>query len=369
MGRKVLLTNAYFYTHDGAQLILGGAEKYTRDLALLCRELGFEPVICQYGLSPWERCYEGIPVKAYPWNGDPFDCVERVMKSDLDAADHVIYMWLGMQRFYKPNSITINHGIWFDNPQGNQQLGIEAAEQYVRPALEQAAAVVTVDLSFLEYCRCVIPQADNNRMIYIPNYVDTQLFQPGARAADGMIEILYPRRNSPERGIFTMQTVIPYLLSRYPQVKFNFAIDKNFPHLFSQWEAWWQSQPGRGRIDYAAYPMDDMPNVYRRSDIVVIPSVWAEGTPLSALEAMACGKPVVATNVGGLANLILPGYNGKIVNPIPAAIQTALEEFINSPEERLRHGVNARQVAEKAFSKQRWEKQWTEAIHTVFGRN
>lgn len=364
MGRKISLVTPSLFTHNGANVALGGAERYTRDLALLCRELGFEPTVRQFGVESWERSYEGIPVKAYPWNGDHADCVERIMQPDLASADHVIYVSLTTQRVYKPNSITICHGIWFDN---QQWAGIDVAGWHIVPALQQAAAVVAVDLAFVQYCRSVIPKVNNNKMIYIPNYVDIDLFQPGSRAPDGMLEILFPRRNAPERGIYTMQVIMPQMLAKYPKLRFNLAIDQNSPQMTAEWEAWWRVQPQLERILYGHYPLDLMPEVYRRADIVVVPSVWAEGTSLSVLEAMACAKPVVCTHVGGLANLVLPNFNGKIVNTTSVAVKTALEEYIKDPAERLRHGENARRVAEQAFTKKRWAGQWTQIIHSVFG--
>jgi len=366
LGRTVSLVTPSLFTADGSIVGTGGSERYTRDLALFCRDLGFEPTIRQYGTTNWEKNYLGLPIKAYPWTGNERDCVERVMKSDLDASQHVIYITIGSQVVYQPNSIVINHGIWFDEPQGNRQTGIDIAQSFALPALEQVAAFVTVDLSFLEYCRCIIPWANNNRMTYIPNYVDTELYTPGGRQPDGMIEILYPRRYNLPRGIYLMQEIIPGLLQKYPNVRFNFALDQT--SLLAEFDAWLSRQPYRERISYRHYAFDDMPEAYQRADIVVIPSIWAEGTSLAALEAMACGKALVCTNVGGLANLVFPNFNGKIVNPTPESVREALEEYINSEHQRMKHGNNARLVAHQAFSKKRWDQQWTEVIYSAFGK-
>jgi glycosyltransferase involved in cell wall biosynthesis len=58
----------------------------------------------------------------------------------------------------------------------------------------------------------------------------------------------------------------------------------------------------------------DLPSYYNVADFFILPSKSGEGLPLVALEAMACGLPVVATNVGGIREIMIEGF-GKIVPP------------------------------------------------------
>ena len=66
-------------------------------------------------------------------------------------------------------------------------------------------------------------------------------------------------------------------------------------------------------------------------DLVVLPSLY-EGLPLSLLEAMAAGKPVIATAVGGVAEAILEGESGLLVRPAdPPALAAAIRRLVSDP--------------------------------------
>ncbi len=72
---------------------------------------------------------------------------------------------------------------------------------------------------------------------------------------------------------------------------------------------------------------DDLPSYYNLADMFVLPSKSGEGLPLVAMEAMACGLPVVATDVGGIKE-ILPQEYGKLVPPNrPELLADAVLEF------------------------------------------
>ena len=95
-------------------------------------------------------------------------------------------------------------------------------------------------------------------------------------------------------------------------------------------------------------------DILRSADVVVQPS-RAEGLPLAVLEAMACGKPVVATPVGGVAEAIVDGETGVLVNPDDAeAVATAVIKLLRDSNFAGRLGAAARYRVEQHFSKPRF---------------
>jgi len=87
----------------------------------------------------------------------------------------------------------------------------------------------------------------------------------------------------------------------------------------------------------------DMPEVMNAMDIFVLASV-IEGAPLVVLEAMACARPVVATKVGGVPELVIDGKTGILVPPKqPEAIAKAVLYLLNHPKEAMEMGLRGRQ--------------------------
>ncbi len=97
----------------------------------------------------------------------------------------------------------------------------------------------------------------------------------------------------------------------------------------------------------------DLPRIYADLDVLVVSSD-NEGTPVSAIEAMAAGCPVVATRVGGLPDLISEGETGLLVPPqAPDRLATAVQGLLQDPEAACRIGQTAREMVRERFTVQR----------------
>ncbi len=94
-----------------------------------------------------------------------------------------------------------------------------------------------------------------------------------------------------------------------------------------------------------AYRNSDLPALLQAVDVVVVPSL-SEALGIVALEAMAAGKPVVASAVGGLAEVIQDGHTGLLVPPgQPAALAEAIDRLLRDAGLRARLGQAARAAA------------------------
>jgi sugar transferase (PEP-CTERM/EpsH1 system associated) len=95
---------------------------------------------------------------------------------------------------------------------------------------------------------------------------------------------------------------------------------------------------------------NDIPELMRSFDLFALSSI-AEGTPVTLLEAMACGVPVVATAVGGIPEVVQDGVNGALVPASNApALAEALGRYVDDRARVASHGAAAREKIERHYS-------------------
>ncbi|MFQ5815629.1 MAG: glycosyltransferase [Candidatus Hydrothermarchaeaceae archaeon] len=111
-----------------------------------------------------------------------------------------------------------------------------------------------------------------------------------------------------------------------------------------------------------AVDRSNLPYYYSLADVCVVPSLY-ESFGLVAVEAMACGTPVVASKVGGLSHTVKHGYSGlHFVAGRSDSLARALSGIIENTKKMNEMGVNARELASREFSMQRTAKQ----IHQLY---
>ena len=81
-------------------------------------------------------------------------------------------------------------------------------------------------------------------------------------------------------------------------------------------------------------PHEELSYFYNMADVLVLPSD-TEGVPMVILEALACGTPVVASNVGGIPDIIVDGINGIVLDDLsPEKLTSAIIDILSKKLER-----------------------------------
>lgn len=114
--------------------------------------------------------------------------------------------------------------------------------------------------------------------------------------------------------------------------------------------------------------IDNMPGLMRASDVLVAPFLDTFGPSdyfMAALEAMACGKPVIVSPVGGMPEIVDERV-GLLVNPHePTAIAAALQQLALAPEKRRAMGAQAAQLAQRRFAPAHTAHQFEEIYRSI----
>jgi glycosyltransferase involved in cell wall biosynthesis len=113
---------------------------------------------------------------------------------------------------------------------------------------------------------------------------------------------------------------------------------------------------------------DDVPGLLRGADLFVLASRY-EGTNNAVQEAMATGLPIVATDVGGMRDVLTPGETGWLVPPdAPAELAQHILATLADTKARHRVGHAAREAAEREFSLEQWVGRYTGLYRALAGQ-
>jgi glycosyltransferase involved in cell wall biosynthesis len=99
---------------------------------------------------------------------------------------------------------------------------------------------------------------------------------------------------------------------------------------------------------------EDVARELADASIVVVPSLWPEPFGLVGIEALAAGRPVIASSTGGIADWLEDGVNGVCVRPgAPAELARALDELLADPERQRAMGMAGQEMVAGRFSPER----------------
>jgi glycosyltransferase involved in cell wall biosynthesis len=235
-----------------------------------------------------------------------------------------------------------------------------------KQVLKEAQKIIAVSNATRNYVLSL--GADPEKVTVLHNGVDLERFKPNAQKREWTRKklgihpeetvVLTVRRLVYKNGIDTLiEAARTAIQSNRLLVFLVIGTGPDFNEVKAKIE-----QLGIGRnFKLAGFISDaDLPAYYNAADFFVLPSKSGEGLPLVGLEAMACGLPLVATNVGGIGEVIMKDY-GKLVPPdAPEAMAEAVLNFSSVKLSILREKL--RQEIMQRFS---WDKN-VEKIEKIY---
>jgi glycosyltransferase involved in cell wall biosynthesis len=189
------------------------------------------------------------------------------------------------------------------------------------------------------------------RVAVVPNMISGAVPSPSRRRAraGAPIELLCLGRLSVEKGADVLVTALAELKTRHP---FRLTIVGDGPARASLEEM--AARCGIGEhVSFEGFQADVAPYL-RASDLLVMPS-RTEAMPMALIEAAASGLPVVASNVGGIPEIVTSGKNGVLVPPdSPSALSAAIAEVAVDLERFRREARSLRKTILEAYGPDRW---------------
>jgi glycosyltransferase involved in cell wall biosynthesis len=215
------------------------------------------------------------------------------------------------------------------------------ARALVRWVIEGADRVVVVSSRWEGWMRATFA---NPRVDCVPNAVP---LRTAAWTGRDPARIAFVGRLTREKGAFDLLEAVALLRTAHPQVRLELAGDGDADAIVRR--AYELGIGDRVLVrGWCAAPQRD--RLLARAGVFALPS-HAEGLPLSLLEAMSAGCPVVASNVGGIPDLVRDGETGLLVEAhAPAALARALARLLDDRELAARLGGSGQVVVARRHS-------------------
>ena len=247
-----------------------------------------------------------------------------------------------------------------------------------RQALARASIIIAnsaeMRRDFIEHLG---PPLERIRVVY--NGMDAERFRPGLPstlrqelgAAPDDVLIGISSRLAPDKGQETFLQAAALVIAQEPRARFVvvgddaiFSDNADYVPMLRKMAA---EKGLAGRVHFLGF-RSDMSNIYPGLDILVN-AAWREAFGLVVVEAMACAKPVVGTQAGGIPEIITHGQDGFLF-PVRDAHRLAelLLDLVRQPELRQRLGVAARQTVLDRFTIQRQVRDHEALYEELVGR-
>lgn len=368
---RIVLTTDYFPPHLG-----GGVESVVFEIGRRLVQLGHEVLVLTLATQPGSlnEVMEGMEVRR-------FQCLQVTQRLGVQLS----VSWRAgrgigraLQEFH-PDIVNAHNRFFTTTPlalHASRKLGIPTVATLHLGSLESLSgwksatarlheatigrhvlglsdAIIAVSRAVAEHVTRLAE--DRTPVFIIQNGVDRQRFRPGHAMSRNGVRGIFVGRLIANKGPQFLLAALKNPLSRPPGLKLDIVGDGPMRQDLERFVA---RRGLQTTVNFLGLRRD-VPELLQRSDFFVRPSLL-EGMPLTALEAMASGLPVVMSDVGGTREVVIDGVTGYLIEPgVVSSLQRALAKITSDPSLRLRMGEAGRVQVASHFS---WEIATTKTV-------
>ena len=365
---KINIVILKYYNFNEQRYVIGGVETYIQNLSRIFADNGFIVNVFQRSDTEFKVTDGKVNIYGIKQNtsrkivNSMCNYVNEDYENDiiLFSTDYDI-----VKNKYK-KCVAIQHGITWDITSLDKKTDLYNYVNYFADAVrcikkynrfKKCNYLVCVDYNFLNWYRSQTKYI-NNYMRVIPNFART-LSNNSTWNSGENVSIIFARRLYEFRGTRIFTNAIIKILSKYPNIKITIAGE-------GPDEGWMKDRlKDYSQVQFIKYKADQSQLIHSKHDIAVVPTRGSEGTSLSLLEAMASGCTVISTNVGGITNILIDGYNGLIVNPDVESLYIGIEKLIVNENLRAQLRQKSIETVEYAFNYKTWKDKWLKLITEI----
>lgn len=342
---------------------IGGVAAHVRDLALILSSRGHEVWVItkkKNGRRSWpfkivELEYTDYLKTLYsiPSNGS----LRRLLKDIDPDVVHVHHAFTPISLAFTlistlnghPTVLTNHSAYLYDYDALLKAMGYVAFP--VRRVLGRVNKVIAVSGVAAKFIKSFIPSVP---VEVIPNGVDIRKFSPqGSKklreSLGADFVILYVGRLVYRKGVHYLVDSMEFIIRECPKAILVIVGDGPLKRHLK--ERILELGLSRSIVFLGKITDDELPDVYRSSDVLVMPSLFGESLGIVALEGMASGVPVIASSIGGLKEVIVDGVTGLLLKSVsPKVIAETVFRLCSDPELSWSLSVRARSVVERKYS-------------------